>query len=217
MRPWRRGSSSGRRPFSASRTSWTASGRSGGGFPVACASRGQRLPQGLPAAYRSLNVPTDPALGAAAFFRSAPSSGFLRLGHGVSSRFLPCVQLNFPRFGGHRSLQRMLELRIAGVVVPVGAVEPRSGSEGCGNARRFPQAGSVHRLSLPETPSAPQFRVGNGLDPGQVRSRRERIHVRAGFFRDVRRRRWTRTTRTKSTRKVAVGTVKKSASARGCR
>ena len=47
MRPWRSGSRSGMRPFSAASTSSTASGRSLGAFQPAWASRGQRLSQRL--------------------------------------------------------------------------------------------------------------------------------------------------------------------------
>ena len=52
------------RPFSASRTSWTASGRSEGAFQAAWASRGQVSRRALPAAYRSLKVPVECTTGA---------------------------------------------------------------------------------------------------------------------------------------------------------
>ena len=56
MRPWRSGSSSGRRPFSAARTSSTASRRFAGAFQPACDSRGHLARSAFPAAYRSAHV-----------------------------------------------------------------------------------------------------------------------------------------------------------------
>ena len=49
MRPWRKGSRSGRRPFSASKTNSTASGRLGA-FQAACTFRAQDSRSPLPAA-----------------------------------------------------------------------------------------------------------------------------------------------------------------------
>ena len=50
MRPWRSGSRSGMRPFSAARTSSTASRRSAGAFQAAWEFRGQVSRSALPAA-----------------------------------------------------------------------------------------------------------------------------------------------------------------------